>query len=209
MRTNRSFAAALAVVLLTTMVSLGGCGKPNPLAPPGTHFANPPVVVDSCFLELTTPDPPNVIPGDDSYLGAPGAKSPIVETIVFGGDSSTVEVCWRITTVGTTSTTKYNFSVLAVDQAAGSSIKGDLGNGRTNIDFGSRQVDTLITARFRAGRGGTVIIGGNYKLYTTWNSSTAGSTNATGVTSTMCHEAGPTWYIYRQWDERCVQVIKR
>lgn len=147
MRTNRSFAAALAVVLLTTMVCLGGCGKPNPLAPPETHSANPPVVVDSCFLELTTPDPPNVIPGNDSYLGAPGAKSPIVETVVFGGDSSTVEVRWRITTVGTASTTKYNFSVLAVDKATGSSVKGDLGNGRTNIDFGNRQVDTLVTSR--------------------------------------------------------------
>ncbi len=209
MRSNRSIAAMLAVALLALTVVLGGCGKPNPLAP--SHTVNPPCPTcpadtdTVCILYETTPSPPDTIPGNDSYLGSAGAKSLVVSAVVFGGDSSTVAIVWRLKTFDRAN---YNFSVIAIDNATGDVRYGVFDGGATKLAIGYRQIDTCVVARFHTGDDGNATLGHQYRFYTVWNG-TSGTSSATGTASVLCHAAGPTWFVYRQWDERCDVIITK
>jgi hypothetical protein len=205
MRSNRSIAAALAVVLLTLAVGISGCGKPNPLDKITAPVINPPTDSDTvCVLYETTPSPPDTIPGTDSYLGSPDTKSLVVSAVVFGGDSSTVDVIWHLRTIDRAN---YEFSIIAVDNTTGDVRYGIFDGGATRLAIGYRQVDTTVVTHFRTGDDGNTALGHQYRFYTVWNGAN-GTSNATGTASVLCHEAGPTWFVYRQWDYDCEPATK-
>lgn len=203
MRTTRTVTAALAIVILCL---IGGCGKPNPLAPSNTPYTpSPPDTTETCIMvETTVGSEP--FQGNDTYLGSPGAESKIIDHVVFLPDSSSLDVRWRFTTSGGTPSTPFVFAVMAKKaDGSGTPVSAWFDGGADKLYLYGRNVDTTVVAHFATDE--NVVIGGDYKIYAKWVGGTMAPASRYGDKSTLCHGAGTTQLLFRRWEEKCTTII--
>jgi hypothetical protein len=145
-------------------------------------------------------------PGNDTYLGSPGAESKIIDRMEFLRDSSSLDVRWHFTTSGGNPNTPFVFSIMAKNNnGSGTPIFAWFDGGNDKLYLYGRNIDTTVVAHFATGR--NVALDNDYKIYAKWLGSTSAPANAFGATSTLCSSAGATELTFRRWEESCTTII--